>query len=87
MGTNEANGQGHAPPLVVENWPPDLRRKLRMLAAQQDTTMRQLLINAAAALCGQVGLFPLLPPELEAKYQAWLADQKEREEQPGPPRF
>src|SRR5229473_1699723 len=37
--------------LTVEKFPSDLRRKLRMYAAERDTTMRQLLITAAENHC------------------------------------
>lgn len=33
--------------LTIERFPPDLRRRLRVLAAERDTTLRALLIEGA----------------------------------------
>jgi Antitoxin-like ribbon-helix-helix len=40
---------GKAPPLIVEDFPPELKRRLRVLAAQEDTTMRALVIDGVEA--------------------------------------
>jgi plasmid stability protein len=51
MATMADNGNR---PLTIENFPPGLRRRLRVLAAQGDTTMRQLLLDAAYAHAGKL---------------------------------
>jgi predicted DNA-binding protein len=40
------------PPLIVENFPAELKQRLRVLAAQQNTTMRQIVIDSVERGCG-----------------------------------
>jgi plasmid stability protein len=41
------------PPLIVENFPAGLKQRLRVLAAQQNTTMREIVITACERACDQ----------------------------------
>jgi len=40
--------------LSIENFPAELRRRLRVHAAKRNTTMRQLLIDAGYGVCDEL---------------------------------
>lgn len=55
-----------APPLAIENFPPELRRRLRVLAAQQGTTMRQIILDATYAHAGKLEHDQAMAGEVDA---------------------